>query len=83
MTKVGAQVDFIQIEEPEMSQSGVEMLLDRWESDLTFREAIRHDPEAAVRASGVSLSDDEWGALRAIDWSQSDEALSARTSKAG
>jgi len=64
-----------------MSQSGVEILLDRWESDLTFRAAIRTDPEAAVRTSGVSLSDDEWAALRAIDWSQSDEALSARASK--
>jgi hypothetical protein len=64
-----------------MSQSGVEILLDRWESDLTFRDAIRHDPEAAVRASGVSLNAEEWAALRAIDWSQSDEALSARVSK--
>jgi hypothetical protein len=64
-----------------MSQSGVEILLDRWESDLTFRDAIRHDPEAAVRASGVSLNAEEWAALHAIDWSQSDEALSARASK--
>jgi hypothetical protein len=42
---------------------------------------MRRDPEAAVRASGVTLSAEEWGALRAVDWSQSDEALSARASK--
>jgi hypothetical protein len=66
-----------------MSQSGVEILLDRWESDTAFRTALRTDPEAAVKASGVTLSDDEWAALRAIDWSQNDEALSARASKMG
>ena len=66
-----------------MSQSGVEILLDRWESDTAFRAALRRDPEEAVKASGVSLSQDEWTALRAIDWSQSDEALSSRASKAG
>ena len=64
-----------------MNQSGVEILLDRWESDPAFRDTMRRDPEAAVRASGVALSAEEWGALRAVDWSQSDEALSARASK--
>jgi hypothetical protein len=67
----------------DMSQSGVEILLDRWENDTAFRAALRADAAAAVKASGVNLSDDEWAALRAIDWSQNDEALSARASKAG
>jgi hypothetical protein len=64
-----------------MNESGVEILLDRWENDTAFRAALRRDPEAAVKASGVNLSDDEWAALRAIDWSQSDEELSARANK--
>ncbi len=64
-----------------MSRSGVEILLDRWESDREFRAALRRDPEEAVKASGVSLSDDERAALKAIDWSQTDEQLSARASK--
>ncbi len=66
-----------------MNRSGMEILLDRWESDSAFRAELRRDPEGAVKTSGVSLSADEWAALRSIDWSQSDEQLSARASKAG
>ena len=66
-----------------MNQSGVEILLDRWENDSGFRDALRQDPEAAVTASGVSLSEDEWAVLRAIDWSQTDEQLSGRANKVG
>ena len=65
------------------TMSGIEMLMDRWENDVEFRSALRHDPEGAVRAAGVSLSGDEQAALRAIDWSQSDEELCARASKVG
>ena len=66
-----------------MSQSAIETLMDRWENDPGFRAELRRDPEGAVRAAGVSLSGDEQAALRAIDWSQSDEVLSARASKMG
>ena len=66
-----------------MTQSAIETLMDRWENDPGFRAELRRDPERAVRAAGVSLSGDEQAALRAIDWSQSDEELSVRASKVG
>ena len=61
--------------------SGIETLMDRWENDPGFRAELRRDPEGAVRAAGVSLSDEERTVLGAIDWSQSDEELSVRASK--
>ena len=66
-----------------MTSSSIESLLEKWETDAGFRTALRRDSEAAVKAAGVSLTDEERAALRAIDWSQSDEQLSARASKYG
>ena len=66
-----------------MSRQAVETLMDRWMNEPQFREALRQDPEAAVKAVGVTLSDDEWAALRSIDWNQSDDELQARVSKVG
>ncbi len=66
-----------------MSSASIETLLEKWETDAGFRAALRRDPEAAVAASGVSLTDEERSALRTIDWSQSDEQLAARASKMG
>lgn len=60
---------------------GVERLIDRWMNEPQFREALRRNPEDAVRQSGVTLSEDEWAALRAIDWSASDEELQTRVSR--
>jgi putative modified peptide len=59
----------------------IEPLIDRWIDDNGFRAALQRDPEAALRAAGVSLTKDEQAALRAIDWAQSDEQLTARVSK--
>lgn len=64
-----------------MSREVLEGLLDRWMDDAAFRAAVRQDPEAAVRATGVELDEDEWAAIRAVDWSLSDEELSSRASK--
>jgi hypothetical protein len=66
-----------------MSREAIEALMDRWMDDPAFRAAVREDPEGAVRASGVELSEDEWAAIRALDWSLSDEELSSRASKTG
>jgi hypothetical protein len=59
----------------------IEPLIDRWIDDNGFRAALQRDPGAAVRAAGVSLTQDEHTALRAIDWGQSDDELTARVSK--
>ena len=65
-----------------MSRQAVETLMDRWMNEPQFREALRQDLEAAVKAAGVTLSDDEWAALRSIDWTLSDDELQARVSRA-
>jgi hypothetical protein len=59
-------------------QEAIASLLERWMNDEAFRALFREDPEAAVKASGVQLSDDAWAALRATDWNQRDEELTSR-----
>jgi hypothetical protein len=66
-----------------MPSQSAETLIDKWINDTAFRNAMRRDPDAAVKAAGVTLSDDERAALKAIDWSQSDQQLAERTSKYG
>lgn len=64
-----------------MSQSGVQTLVDRWLNDQAFRGALRANPEAAIRATGVDLSDDEWAAVRTVGWDASDSELESRFNK--
>ena len=66
-----------------MSREAVTQLTERWVSDPSFREAVRRDPEGAVRTTGIELDEDELTGLRNVDWSLSDEELTARASKAG
>lgn len=66
-----------------MSREAVEQLLDRWMDDPAFRAAVRENPEVAVRSTDLELDEEEWAALRAVDWSLSDEELTTRASKAG
>ena len=63
--------------------AGVKTLMDKWTNDPNFRGAVRKDPEGTIRKLNVALDPDEWAAFRAIDWSESDEALTARASKVG
>jgi hypothetical protein len=63
-----------------MSRQAVETLIDRWINEPAFREQLRTDPEGTVRASGAQLDEDEWAALRGVDWSLSDEELQSRAS---
>lgn len=66
-----------------MSREAVEQLIERWMDDPAFRAAVRANPEAAVRSTGLELNADEWAALHALDWSLSDEELTTRASKTG
>ena len=63
-----------------MSRQAVESLLDKWTGDPEFRAAMRQDAEGSVRTLGVDLDQDEWSALRAVDWSLPDEELRTRLS---
>lgn len=65
-----------------MSQN-IDVLLDLWENDPSFRSQMRRDQDVAIRKAGVSLGEDELAALRSIDWSLSDEELAARATKGG
>jgi hypothetical protein len=59
----------------------IEPLIDRWISDEGFRAAMQRDPETAVRDAGIRLAPDEQEALKAVDWSLSDDELTTRISK--
>ena len=64
-----------------MSRETVEHLMDRWINEPAFRTEMRKDPEAAVRSSGMALNEDEWAAVRGMDWNLPDAELQARMSK--
>jgi predicted ribosomally synthesized peptide with nif11-like leader len=66
-----------------MSRQSVETLVERWMEDSAFRAAVRQDPAAAIRATGLELTADEWAAVQNIDWSLSDEELSTRRNPSG
>ncbi len=59
----------------------IKRLIDKWINDKNFRSSVRKDPEGTIRKMNITLTTDETAAFRAIDWSQSDEALTARASK--
>ena len=63
-----------------MDQTAVAELMDKWMNDEGFRASLRKDPEGAIKATGYNLDDEQWKAFRAIDWSLSDEELTARAS---
>ena len=55
--------------------------MDKWMNEPAFRVDIRADAQAAVKKAGVELDADEWAALKAVDWNQSDEQLQSRANK--
>ena len=65
-----------------MRNDVVQKLVDRWENDMAFRELMRKDPNGAVMTTGLELTEDEWAAIRKVDWKQPDAALQQRISKA-
>ncbi|SMF78925.1 hypothetical protein SAMN06265365_13423 [Tistlia consotensis] len=66
-----------------MSEEIVMTIVDRYVSDETFRAEVRADPEAAIRNAGFELGDEERALLKSIDFSQTDEQLSARMAASG
>lgn len=60
---------------------GVKTLVDKWINDANFRTDIRKDPEGTVKKLNVTLDADELAAFKAINWSESDDALTARVNK--
>ncbi len=64
-----------------MSMEEIGKLVDRWLKDEKFRQEVRKNPEKTVRAAGVNFTEEEWKALRSMDWNCSDEELKTRISK--
>jgi hypothetical protein len=65
-----------------MSQQGLGAVMDRFTNDSTFRAEMKQDPEGAISRGGFELSEQEKEAVRNLDWSQPDEHLKQRISKA-
>ncbi len=64
------------------NQEVMRQLTDRFMNDAAFREEMRKDPEGAAKRAGYKLDEEDRQALRSVDWSQSDEQLKERVSKA-
>jgi hypothetical protein len=64
-----------------MSQQALADVMDRFTNDPAFREALRNDPEAAIRDSGIELNEQEMATIRKMDWEIPDEQLHERVSK--
>jgi DNA-directed RNA polymerase specialized sigma24 family protein len=62
--------------------SGFDTAVERWSADEQFREDFRADPEAAIDAAGITLSDEERETVRSFDLSGlSDAELQERVNK--
>lgn len=66
-----------------MSRPILEKLIDKWTNEPAFRKALRRDPDGALMDAGLELDHEELAALKAADWSLSDDELELRLSKAG
>lgn len=64
-----------------MTQEQIGALFERWVNDESFRKEFRRDPEGILNRQGISLTEDEWRAVRKIDWNLPDQELKARISK--
>ncbi len=63
------------------NQEVMQQLSERFMNDADFREEMRQDPEGAAARSGYELDDEDRQALKSVDWSGTDEELTARVSK--
>ena len=63
------------------STSGMDQLLSRWMDDAEFRDTYAADAEAAVRAGGFDLTNEELATLQSNNWNLSDGALAERANK--
>jgi hypothetical protein len=64
-----------------MSQRALAEVMDRFTNDPTFRQAMKDDPESAVRDSGIELNEQEMAAIQKMNWEIPDEQLKERVSK--
>jgi hypothetical protein len=64
-----------------MSKESISAIMDRFVNDPQFQQEFRADPKATVERYGYDLSEDQISALESMEWSGSNEELTARVSK--
>ncbi len=64
-----------------MAMQGLEQIMERYTQDPAFKQQLQADPEAAAKAAGITLTDEDRAALRGLDFSLSDQELQQRVSK--
>lgn len=66
----------------EMNEDALDKLIQLWQDDQDFRRAVQKDPEAAIAAQGIQLSDEVREALKALDGrGTADQEIDVRLSK--
>ena len=64
-----------------MRNDVVQKLVDRWEKDMAFHDIGKLAiPDHLLHKPG-KLTEDEWAAIRKINWKQSDAELAQRITK--
>ncbi|HEX8350812.1 MAG TPA: Os1348 family NHLP clan protein [Hymenobacter sp.] len=66
-----------------MSQSQVELIIERWMQDENFRQRLRVDPLTTVQSEGFVLSEEEQAGLLRMDFSVPDDELASQANFAG
>jgi hypothetical protein len=64
-----------------MAREAMSNLVDRWFNDEAFRVDLRRNPEETIKQSGFELDNDEWEAVKSVDWSLPDEELQERINR--
>jgi hypothetical protein len=64
-----------------MTSQALEHIMERYTTDPAFKAQLQADPEAATKAAGIALDDEDRAALRGLDFSLSDQELQQRVSK--
>jgi len=64
-----------------MSSTALDQIMERYTQDPAFKAQLQADPEAAAKAAGIALDDEDRQALRGLDFSLSDQELQQRVSK--
>jgi len=59
----------------------LDQIMERYTTDPAFKAQLKADPEAAAKAAGIALNDEDRAALRGLDFTLTDEQLQRRVSK--
>lgn len=61
--------------------TNVDKLVEKWLNEPGFRDKMQRDPEGTVKTCGITLNAEEWGTVKNVVMTTTDESLRARVSK--